>query len=66
MIFRNTRLWPIYLAVVFALYYVFYLGWNKKKHLLNNFCNGVMLNFALAVRVRICEKTVPCVGVFEI
>ena len=49
VIFRNTRLWPIYLAVVFALYYVFYLGWNKKKHLLNNFCNGVMLNFALAV-----------------
>lgn len=45
---RNTRGWPIYLAVVFVLFYLFYLGWEKRERLLVNFCNGIMLNFALA------------------
>ena len=36
------------MAVVFGVYYLFYLGWEHRKHLLSNFCNGVVLNFALA------------------
>lgn len=46
--FRNTRGWPVYLAVVFWLFYLFYLGWENRSRLLANFCNGVTLNFALA------------------
>lgn len=46
--FRNTRGWTIYLAVVFGLFYLFYLGWENRDRLLANFGNGVMLNFALA------------------
>lgn len=48
VIFRNTRGWPVYLAAVFGLFYVSYLGWENRSRLLPNFCNGVMLNFALA------------------
>lgn len=46
VLFRNTRGWPVYLAVMFALFYLFYLCWENKGHLLANFCNGVLLNFA--------------------
>lgn len=46
--FRNTRGWTIYLAVVFGLFYLFYLGWENRGRLLANFGNGVMLNFVLA------------------
>ena len=35
--------------VVFGLFYLFYLGWENRDRLLYNFCNGVTLNFALAV-----------------
>lgn len=45
---RNTRGWPVYLAVVFGLFYLFYLGWENRGRLLANFCNGIMLNFTLA------------------
>lgn len=47
-VFRNTRGWPVYLAGYFGAFYLFYLGWEKRGRLLANFCNGVMLNFALA------------------
>lgn len=46
--FRNTRGWPVYLVLVFALFYLFYLSWDNRGRLLRNFCNGIMLNFALA------------------
>lgn len=49
LIFRNTRTWPIYLLVVFGLFYLFYLGWENRDRLLYDFCNGVTLNFALAL-----------------
>lgn len=47
-IFANGRGWPVYTAVVFGLYYLFYLGWEHRERLLSNFCGGVALNFALA------------------
>lgn len=47
-LFRNTRGWPVYLAVIFGLFYLFYIGWELRERLLANFCSGVMLNFALA------------------
>lgn len=49
VLFRNTRGWPVYLAVYFSLFYVFYIGWEGRERLLGNFCGGVTLNFALAV-----------------
>lgn len=48
LVFRNTRGWPVYMVLVFGLFYLFYLGWENRDRLLLNFCNGVMLNFALA------------------
>lgn len=48
VIFSNTRGWPVYLAVVFGLFYAFYIGWEKRDHLLINFSNGIILHFALA------------------
>ena len=47
-IFANGRGWPFYVAVVFGIYYLFYLEWEHRERLLSNFCNGVALNFALA------------------
>ena len=48
LVFSNTRGWPFYLVIVFTLFYVFYLGWEKRGHLLVNFSNAVILHFALA------------------
>lgn len=48
VVFRNKRGWPVYLAVVFILFYLFFLGWEKRERLLQNFCGGIVLNFALA------------------
>ncbi len=49
VLFRNTRGWPVYMAVVFGLFYLFYIGWDNRDRLLFNFSSGVMLNFALAI-----------------
>lgn len=46
--FRNTRGWPLYLAAVFGLFYLFYLSWERRERLTANFCGGIVLNFALA------------------
>lgn len=47
--FRNTRGWPIDLAVSFALFYFFYLCWDKRERFLEIFCNGIILNFVIAL-----------------
>ncbi|MCM1262404.1 MAG: hypothetical protein NC313_06750 [Butyrivibrio sp.] len=47
IIFRNTRGWTIYLACVFALYYLRIAAWDKKERLLCNICNGILLHFAV-------------------
>lgn len=48
VIFRNGRGWPIYLVAAFTVFYLFYFSWEKRERLLGNFCNGIILNFALA------------------
>lgn len=45
IIFRNTRGWPVYLVCVFLLYYLRMSAWEKKERLLENICNGILLNF---------------------
>lgn len=49
VVFANGRGWPVYVAVVFGLYYLFYAGWEHRERLLSNFSSGVVLNFALAL-----------------
>ncbi len=45
LIFRNTRLWPI-LLLVLSIFFYFRMGvWEKRNRLMENFCNGVILNF---------------------
>lgn len=45
VIFRNTRWWTVAMAVAFALFYIRYAFWDKRAHLLQNICNGLVLNF---------------------
>ncbi len=53
---RNTRGWPLYLAAVFGLFYLFYLSWEKRDRLLYNFCNGVILNFTAALLFALARR----------
>lgn len=45
LIFRNTRGWIIYMVCAFSLYYLRMSAWDKKERLLQNICNGILLNF---------------------
>lgn len=45
IVFRNTRWWTVALAVAFTLFYIRYALWDKKAYLLQNICNGLLLNF---------------------
>ena len=49
IVFRNTRGWPINLAISFTLFYIFYLAWEKRGRFLGIFCNGIILNFVCAL-----------------
>ena len=56
ILFRNTRGWPIYLAVAFGLLYLFYLGWERKERFLAIFCNGIILNFVCALIFSVARR----------
>lgn len=45
VVFRNTRWWTVTLVIGFTLFYIRYGLWDKKEHLLQNICNGLLLNF---------------------
>lgn len=47
--FRNTRQWPVVLAVVFGLFYFRIWMWEKRDRLLSLFSNGLILNFIYTV-----------------
>ncbi|NLL78187.1 MAG: hypothetical protein GX235_13270 [Clostridiales bacterium] len=47
--FRNTRWWTVALVISFSLFYIRYALWNKKEHLLQNICNGLILHFVCSV-----------------
>lgn len=49
IVFRNSRGWPVYMVLVFGLFYLFYICFEKKKLLLQNFSDGVIFNFTIAV-----------------
>lgn len=49
VIFRNTRTWPVLLAVVFGLFYLRMWMWEKRDSLPEIFCNGIILNFLYTV-----------------
>lgn len=56
VLLRNTRGWPVYLAVVFGLYYLLYISWEHRDRLLANLCNGIVLNFALATLFALARR----------
>ena len=56
IVFRNTRGWPIYLAVAFGLLYLFYLAWERKERFLPVFCNGIILNFVCALVFAVARR----------
>ena len=45
IVFRNTRWWPVVLVAAYAVFYIRYALWDKKAYLLQNICNGLLLNF---------------------
>lgn len=45
ILYRNTRGWPIYLVCAFVLYYLRMSGWDKRRYLLQNICNGILFHF---------------------
>ncbi len=47
--FRNTRWWTVALAAAFTLFYIRYALWDKKAYLLQNICNGLLLNFVVSM-----------------
>ena len=49
IVFRNTRWWTVTLAAAFTLFYIRYALWDKKAYLLQNICNGLLLNFVVAM-----------------
>lgn len=56
VVFRNTRGWPIYLAVAFTLVYVFFLSWEGRSRFLGIVCNGIILNFLFALVFAVCRR----------
>ena len=49
IVFRNTRLWGIYLAVVFTCFFIRLALWDKKKDYYNILSGAFMLNFAISL-----------------
>lgn len=48
-VFSNTRTWPAFLAVLCILFYLRMSVWEKRDHLPEYFCNGILLNFICMV-----------------
>ena len=49
IVFRNTRWWTVVLAAAYTLFYIRFAFWDKKAHLLQNICNGLLLNFVCSM-----------------
>ena len=49
LIFRNTRLWIPLLVGIWLLFYVRYRYWTGRERLLQDLCEGILLDFAFKV-----------------
>lgn len=49
IIFRNTRTWPIVTAVMVLLFILRMCIWEGRNELSKNLCNGIYINFIIAV-----------------
>lgn len=49
IVFRNTRSWPIIVAIMFGVFYYRMWLWEKRSYLMQIFCNGIILNFVYMV-----------------
>ena len=49
IVFRNTRLWVIYLAVTFFCFFIKLALWEKNKDYYKILSGGLMLNFAISL-----------------
>lgn len=49
IVFRNTRIWPIQMAVICAFVYLQPIGKEEEQELLNDICRAVMLSFLYQV-----------------
>lgn len=65
VLFRNTRGWPVYLAVVFTLLYFFYLCYERKEKFLGLLCDGIILNFACALVFAVLRRPYRAWGFYR-
>ncbi len=49
VVLRNTRLWGIYLTLVFTAFYIRLAVWDKKKDYYKILSGGLMMNFAISL-----------------
>lgn len=49
IVYRNTREWPIIIAVMFGVFYYRMWLWEKRRFLMQIFCNGIIFNFIYMV-----------------
>ena len=49
IIFRNNRLWDIYLVVVYTAFFIRLNAWYKKKDFFKILSGGLMMNFAISL-----------------
>ncbi len=49
VLYRNAREWPLLLAAGYTLFYLRYALWDKKKYLLQNICQGIVIHFGCSV-----------------
>ncbi|MBP3199590.1 MAG: hypothetical protein J6N21_21690, partial [Butyrivibrio sp.] len=59
VIFRNTRLWGIYLVLVFGALYIKMFFWNGKKDWYKILSGGLMLNFAISLGFSLLHRYFP-------
>ncbi|MBQ9590234.1 MAG: hypothetical protein IJR29_08640 [Butyrivibrio sp.] len=59
IIFRNTRLWGIYMVLIFGALYIKVFFWNGKKDWYKILSGGLMLNFAISLGYSILHRYFP-------
>ena len=59
IIFRNTRVWGIYLVAIFAALYVRMYFWEGRKDWYKILSGGLMLNFALSLGFSLLHRYFP-------
>ncbi len=59
ILFRNTRVWGVWLALLFGALYIRFYFWNDKKDWYKILSGGIMLNFAISLGFSLLHRYFP-------